>query len=398
MKRPIFVIVGVVIVFILLLVWLYMLFINNPQSNTDNYADLNLTDTTDNSVITPIEESSLVDIFSPEPLRQLTTKTVAGYQEVLKDASSTPEVFYAESGTGNIFSINLATGEEVKISKTTVPNSRKAAITPKGSYVLFQSNLGTGSTFFLGEFSSTSDEVFLTDFEANLISFKASAENTFLYAIETNDSVIAKEYFPTTGKDLVLFTIPFREAVVSWGETATASHYVYPKASSKLEGYLYEVKVGQLKRLPIEGYGLSAAGNGYSVIYGEQNSSLDFESYSFAGGLNLLLPFDLLPEKCVFSNLSSSTVICGVGIYDNNNLPDTWYQGLSSSVDSLWSVDLTTNSATLLINTFFETNRELDMINLTISDNTNVVYFINKNDQTLWLYDLNLFQSSLELE
>ncbi len=390
MKRPIFIIVGVIIVFILLLVWLYVLFFNTPQTNPDNLTDLNLTDTTDGSITEFPDNEPVVDVFSYKPLRQLTTKNVVGYQEVTKDASSTPEIYYVEAGTGNIFSININTGEEVRLSKTTIPNSQKAAITPNGQFTLVQSNLGVNSQFFVGEFSSSSDEISLNNLEANIVSFSETADDTFLYAVESNDFVTAKEYYPITGKTKDLFTIPFREVTIDWGETALDAHYVYPKASNELEGYLYQVVKGKIKRLPIDGYGLSATGNNTDIIYSKLiNNTYQSNSYSvYSPELPLILPLVILPEKCVFHSVESPTAVCGVNINnDVKNLPDAWYQGILSTVDSLWLVDLTANTATLLVNTFFESGREVDMTDLSIHINN--IYFINKNDSTLWLFSNN---------
>lgn len=391
MKRPVFIIIGAVIVFILLSVWVYLFFFNTPKNGAnDEFTDLNLTDTTDTTVTEFETEDALIDVFSPEALRQLTTLKTIGFQEVIKDASSSPEVYYAEAGTGNIFSINLETGEETRISKTTIPESRKVAITKNGEFVLFQSGTGLNSEFYLGTLSTSSDEISLDDLPSNIISFTETNDNTFLLAVQNVDSVTAQEYYPKTKKTANLFTIPFREVSIDWGETGKDTHYFYPKASKELEGYLYSVNNNKIKRLPISEYGLSAIGNNnYIITGGLNNGNYSTDSFTIVDGSSQLLPLTLLPEKCDFVSLESFETICAVNTNDNiRDLPDSWYQGLMSSVDSLWKFNLITNVATLIINTNFETGREIDIIDIDLGEKG--VYFINKNDSTLWLFDENI--------
>jgi len=400
MKRPIFIIVGVVIVFILLLVWLYMLFFNTTKPVNDNFSDLNLGDTTDNSISTTNEEGSVVDVFSPQALRQLTIKNVAGFQAVIRDASSTPEIYYAETGTGNIFSINTESGEETKISKTTIPETKKVVFLPNGRFALIQSRTGVNSSFYLGELSTSSDELVVTELESNIISF-THTNNTFMYAVQTNDSVIAKEYSPISKNINTLFTIPFRELVIDWGEAASDTHYAYPKASSQLEGYLYAISGETMNRLPIDGYGLSASGNNNHVIYskevGNAHQTYFYNNFSYTDEDSAIAPLAIIPEKCISKSSTSSTSICAINFnnYSKNTL-DKWHEGSITFNDDLWEINNELFQATSLINILSSSGRELDIIELDYSEETGLILFKNKIDSTLWLFDPNLSNTVLE--
>lgn len=394
MQRPIFIIAGAIFILILILVWVYVLFFNtNTSSPGEEFSNLSLGDTTDNSIVDNFEHEPTVDVYGFEPLRQLTTKKVAGYREIVKNSSSTPEIYYVETGTGNIFSIDLETGEENRISKTTLPKTHQAVIAPNANYTLIQTGLGLNKETFIGEFSSSSDDLILSILEPNIIDFSATTDSTFLYAVQTNNSVEVKEYIPDTDTTNDLFIIPFREAAISWGESAESNHYFYPKATFRLEGYLYQANGGEVSRLPIDGYGLSATGNDDFVIYGKQNNRI-YQNFTH-GTSSELLPYNFMPEKCVFETSTSNTAICAVGFEDYDyKMPDSWYQGNFSHLDNIWEINTTTGEMSILINTYETTSRFIDILNLT--KNNNRFYFINKNDGALWLFDEELLEDNLE--
>lgn len=391
MKRPILIIVGAVTIFILMAVWVYVLFFSSPNNNPETFSNLNIGNTTDPNYVAPvpIEEDPVVDVTSPERLRQLTIKPTIGYQEVQKDASSTPAVYYIEAGTGHIFSINIESGEEKRISATTIPASRAGSITPNGQYVMIRSGSGSRGEAVFGTISSTSESLSATKLNETVIDFTATTDNTFLLAIQTSNSVIGKEYSPQTATFETLFTIPFREAVIVWGNTADDIHYTYPKASSQLEGFLYEIKKGKVNRLPIDGFGLTAAGRDEGIIYSKQLEGAYKSFIHTAKQGSVQFVFGFLPDKCRSQNLTPSNLICGGSLTTlNNQAPDSWYQGTISYRDNLWLIDTELADATLLSDTRRESGREIDITNININPTDLRTYFINKRDNTLWLYEL----------
>lgn len=400
MKRPIFIIVGTILVLVLLAIWLYVLFFGTPKNNPDTFADLNFEDTTDSSVNftdnnenNPSEQPT-VDVAGPERLRQLTTKPVVGYQEVRRDASSTPEIVYVEAGTGHIFSIDSLSGEETRISGTTLKESMLGAITPNGRFMMIQSSEGGGREFVVGELSTTSETLNTIELDERIIDFKATTNNTFLYAVQTDSSVIGKHYYPISDTSETIFTVPFREAIVEWGNTALESQYVYPKASSKLEGYLYQFKNEQMKRLPIDGFGLSASGNESIVVYSEKiDNSYQTSIYDLEDGVPKSSPIAIIPEKCTSKQKNPSRIICATSLTTyKNNIPDAWYQGIVSYTDDLWEIEIDSlNNLSLrqIVSPEYISGRQLDIINLTVNSNDSSIYFLNKNDRTLWLYELD---------
>ena len=395
MKRPLFIIIGAVVVLILIAVWIYVLFFSVPGETDEQFTDLNLGNTTDINYVPPadtieINNDAIVNVGQYNRLKQLTTKPVAGFTEVQRD-NLPEEVLYVEAGTGHIFSIDLETGEEERVSATTIASSQSAAFSANGQHVLVQSGYGFGSTITVGTLSTTSDQLRTSIIYDNVISFAGTPSGNFLYAEQTNSSVIGKSYNPVTLNTTTLFTIPFREATIQWGEEVTDAHYVYPKATSQLEGFLYEVKNGVLSRLPVDGYGLSAQGNDDYVLYSKVNDG-EYTSYLYDRTTEQIQPnlFIQVPEKCAFGSETKSISVCAnTGLVYNNRMPESWYAGDITFSDILYVNQNDVGQSIRLVDTQSETNQNIDAIHLDLGVQDAFLYFTNKNDNTLWLYELS---------
>lgn len=383
-------------ILLLIGIWAYVLFFATPSQTDVTFTDLNFGETTDTS-FPPSDNADtttkpIIDVQGPERLRQLTTRPVAGYQDIQVSTSSTPYVRYVESGTGHIFSINLKTGEEKRISGTTIPVSRLAAITQNGRFVMMQSGSGAGAEFIVGELSSTSESISVDILAERVIDFTDSLTNTFLYAVQTSNTVVAKEYDPVKKVSKTLFTVPFREARLVWGGTATSTHYFYPKAATLLEGYGYQVVKGVIERLPADGFGFTLYGTTDGFVYSKQvdNTYRSFHYNKVTGESSASL-MTYLGDKCAPLKNTTTSLVCGAAdtTYDHQ-IPDLWYQGAISFSDDIWLVNIGDGFSEKLISISQESGRELDIQKLITSSDGNRVYFMNTADSTLWLLDRSI--------
>jgi len=391
MKRSVFIIIGVVLVLILVAVWVYMLFFSTTSNETDKqFGDLDFGETTDTDYQEPVvEEEPVVDMETNQRLRQLTTRPVAGFTEILSDTNNPRTVLYMEIGTGHIYSINLISGEEERISATTIAETQKAEFSQDGTYVMIQSGFETKKEFILGEIHSTSSTLSNTKLAEPITSFSGTVDNQFLYTIQTNASTIGKVLDPSDVTNETLFTLPLREANVEWGSAASDSHYVYPKATRHLENFLYQIKNGVITRMPIDGRGLSAIGNDDLVLYAKQENDV-YQSYfhTITTGTEVEMPFVQIPEKCIMGESDRPVTVCANSEYEFSELlPDSWYKGETSSSDSLWEIGLEGRQATFLVNPEQTSGRKLDITQLQLADDMENVYFTNQLDKTLWLYE-----------
>jgi hypothetical protein len=390
MKRSVFIIIGVVLVLILVAVWVYMLFFSTTSNETDKqFGDLDFGETTDTDYQEPVvEEEPVVDMETNQRLRQLTTRPVAGFTEILSDTNNPRTVLYMEIGTGHIYSINLISGEEERISATTIAETQKAEFSQDGTYVMIQSGFETKKEFILGEIHSTSSTLSNTKLAEPITSFSGTVDNQFLYTIQTNASTIGKVLDPSDVTNETLFTLPLREANVEWGSAASDSHYVYPKATRHLENFLYQIKNGVVSRMPVDGYGMSALGNDTYVFYSKKEGA-EYRSYylDINSRIETNVPLSQIPEKCVMSEEEYPVTVCANTEYELPELlPDSWYKGEISTADNLWEISPDGGAAKFLISPELTSGRKLDITQLQITSDKSKVYFTNQSDQTLWFY------------
>ena len=394
MKRWLLIGLGSTLILILGAIWVYLLFFSTSSPEA-RFADFELGDTTAPPTTPPpaAEPSTpTVDTSGLETggLTQLTTDPVIGYQAITRGTSTPPLLYYVAGGTGHIYQIDPQTGQETRISNTTIPLSQAAAITPNGRYVMVRSGSGAGSEYTIGTLSTTSTSLATVVLGEPVDTFTVSQNNTFLYTVPSGRSLIGREYDPQSGDLRTLFTLPFREATVRWGATARDPHYAYPKTNAQLEGYPYRMERTTLERVPVAGFGLSAVIHNEAVLFA-RNEQNEYRTYLYQPTTAAVAsaPLQVIPDKCVTDNTAVTPVplICAGQLTPfADGQPDAWYQGTMSFSDQLWSIGTDRREARLLVDTEQATGRLVDVVNLQPAGETSVL-FQNRLDGTLWHYD-----------
>jgi hypothetical protein len=98
------------------------------------------------------------------------------------------------------------------------------------------------------------------------------------------------------------------------------------------------------------------------------------------------LPVATLAEKCTWTP-SGRSLYCGVPTALSTDLPDVWHQGAQHFTDRLWSIDMETRLATLVVDPLAVAEVAIDMIALTVDSAEDALIFTNKTDGSLWAYD-----------
>jgi len=394
MKRPLLIIIGAIFVIILLAVWVYVLLFNTPTANEEEFTDLDFGNDTDVTLFPAgtdedgvVNPEPIVNVNGLERLKQLTTEPIAGFGEVATE--NIPDaVRYVQIGTGHIFEIDLETGEEERVSGTTVPGSQIAAFAGNGESVMIQSGYGAGASFTVGVIGTSTQDITTAQIFEPIVSFTGTQSGVFLYAAQTNNSVVGKSYDPATLVTSTLFTVPFRDATIIWGSEATDTHYAYPKTTALLESFLYEVQGNLLTRLPIDGYGMSATGNNEFILFSKQTDE-DYQSFTFNKETREIRPHTQtqIPEKCVFSTITLSSSFCAnTSINFTDLAPDTWYAGELTFQDSLYQTFNDVSRSIVLVDSHDQTQQNIDMTHLSLGAQDAHLYFTNRNDRTLWMY------------
>lgn len=389
MNKQVFIIIGAVIVLILSGIWVYLLFFGTPDTADNVFANLGIDGEEDTTIVeAPVVAEEPVVNMTRQKLRQLTTKPVAGFKQVQRTASSTPELYYAEMGTGHIYTINLESGEEVRLSGTTIAQANEAVFSGDGSTVAIASFSNTKNRPLVAGSLNTTTGAFVEKFTKSVYDFSLTNAHEVLYTTTGPQGLIGYSNNLDTAKVQNIFTVPFTDATIQWGSTPGSSHYVYPKTSYSLEGFLYEVKNNTFNRLPVQGFNFAALANEAIILY---NASVDQKivSYIYDRETKVATPLDapLLPEKCLLPAEGLEFVCAYEPTVITYEYPENWYRGLTNFKDTLWLLDGESMTAESLINTS-ESGREIDAIKLSVNTIGSVLYFINKNDNTLWMYEL----------
>lgn len=374
MIKRISIIIGILLILVVAGIWAY-LFFSGKTSNTEGifaeFGDGGNAPGVENDFGDNPTEEVFADT-SPQKLRQLTLRPVAG--AALTDTG----VLYVEQGTGHVYHINLASGNETLVSGTTLPQTRDAVFSNTGLYVAITHYDNGVPKTILGSFSSEGglEGVSLPDNATNIAFGDLDIE--IYYTLKNTDGSRGYLYNIETAVATELFSIPLRDIRVLWGEPI----YVYTTPSIEQVGYVYEVKGNSLQYVTGGGAGLTAlhTSSGLAVTWVDDSSirtrMVEDNAPVFA---------TLLPEKCT---TSASATICAVPSTINSAVfPDSWYQGEISLSDSLWEIGSIESAARTLSNLFGETGREIDVIQIGADESGEKIWFINKNDNSLWLFD-----------
>jgi hypothetical protein len=395
MNRVFFIITGVLVVAIVIAIWIYVLVFNTTPGTTPRFALFDFGDTsrnTDTSIPIEPDSTSITPTSTPsrKPLRQLTTRQVAGYADFIPNSATTPVVLIVERGTGHVYSIDTVTGTETRVSATTFANTMHASIFPNTGLAALQIGYGERSSLQLISVSTTSDQsTDIATIPNTGIDFTfSSTGDVLLYSSYVDSELRGFAYNVTTDTTRQIFVSPFREARVVWGNTAQSRHYLYPKAAKLLEGFVLVFENGSFSRVPADGFGLVADGRANTLIFSRQNNR-EFQSSIYHEGEVVSIPLMVFPEKCDF--LADTTRFwCGheIGIKPRD-LPDAWYRGEAIFNDNLWLFDGITQSAIEIVDIESESGRNVDVTNLTVGTNGTSVYFQNRTDGSLWIYEDN---------
>jgi hypothetical protein len=144
-------------------------------------------------------------------------------------------------------------------------------------------------------------------------------------------------------------------------------------------------------REPASGYGLSVVGSSDTYLYSEVQDG-QYTTYATNRLTNetYAAPLTIIPEKCAFTKTDATIAICGVALTEFSPLmPDPWYQGEVQMDDSLWEYNIDAQAASILVSPESVTGRQLDIVHPQFGIKDTNLYFQNKVDQTLWVYEYN---------
>jgi hypothetical protein len=341
-----------------------------------------------------------VPVFSLPKLRQISKTPVAGF--FASSTASTSIVRYMDRGTGHLYEADDTSNDIRTLSNTTLPKIYEAYGNKNGNGIIIRYLKDDNETVsnFYTELRSTGTSTSQTPYELkgkylspeiSQLVVSPSGDKVFTWNIENGSGQGYISGLDEKGKTKI-YSSPLTQVNVDWPETNTI--VLSTKASSIASGYIYSIntKTGDLSTIIGNYRGLSGKMNrdGSKILVSAiVNSNIVTSIRNIKDSINNDLLFKTLSEKCVWSNVVKTDLYCAVpSQIPTGAYPDDWYRGRVSFIDQIWHVDTKTGETHQLANLLELSNSRIDAINLTLDPKENTLYFINKEDLSLWALDL----------
>jgi hypothetical protein len=189
-----------------------------------------------------------------------------------------------------------------------------------------------------------------------------------------------------------IFPTPLTQVNADWPEDNTIA--ITTKGSASQQGYLYFVnpKTGTWNKVlgPMPGLSTKVSHDAkYVLVSSGSANSVSTSIYSVATGNSVDAIIRTLADKCVWGNFNKNMLYCAVPSQPvNATYPDDWYTGAVSFADKIWQVNATTEEVHLVTTIVDQSDRVIDAFNLGLDPKDEYLFFMNKNDLSLWSFDL----------
>ncbi|MEK7589780.1 MAG: hypothetical protein AAB475_00805 [Patescibacteria group bacterium] len=328
-------------------------------------------------------------------LRKVASFPVAGVSSIINKDAETIIRFIAREN-GHIFEIPADSATQKRISNTTILRIWDT-LWLKGAERFIARFLDEESSeiesFYAeiipeGEIENTStlDGSFLPK-NITEITYSEDKDKIF-YISSSGDGSVGIISNPDGSKKVQILDSPISEWRVEWPEENTIT--LTTKPSFDAPGYLYflDVETEKLSNVlsGINGLTTLVDSKAEKVLFTHnQANRLLLSVFDIDEGEVTDLPLWTLTEKCVWSEKNSVIIYCGA----SNFIPrgeslDLWYQGITSFSDSVWMIDIETQTVKVLADPVNIAGEEIDLIKPVLSQDENYLFFINKKDSSLW--------------
>ena len=347
------------------------------------------------------EVPSSLPVASPTPTTD-TNSTTPPATPVVPSAPATelaPMLRYLERATGNIYQTFADKVDERKFTTTIIPQIYDAYLGNNGESVAMRYLNDDGKTIetFIGSLpaetlgvDTSTSEITGSFLPENIKDISMSPDSSSMfYLFDNGDKATGITTTSSGDKKNQIFSSPFTEWLSQWPNDRMIT--ITTKPSFGEPGYMYSIDPATKKMTRllggIKGLTTLTSPSGKLVLY--NNNNLTLRIYNTDTENSVSVGVKTMPEKCVWDK-ASIMIYCAVPNYINgNNYPDTWYQGEVSFSDQIWKINTENGNTTLLADpSSFSGKESIDGIKLSLSNDENYLFFVNKKDSYLW--ELNL--------
>ncbi|MCX6715550.1 MAG: hypothetical protein NT077_00865 [Candidatus Taylorbacteria bacterium] len=378
--------------------------INRPGGNTGGTGGTGNTGTTTGNIPTGIQQVKIPS------LRLLSGTPVGGYSA--STTASTTNIRWVDRGRGNVYQASSNSLTITTLSNTVVPkifasvwnknltsfiasifeNTELVPITVYSELIPRTNKTAAATT--TPSTSSAPFDLRGKSITGNVIGYAASPDRSQLFTMmnENGNGVGYVSSFSATSPTR-LFTTPLTEVNVSWPSDNIIA--ITTKGSTNHSGFLYFVnpKTGVWTKVlgPLPGLSTRVNQTGKYIIYSATGKNNDVMTgiYSMAAGTTTEAVIRTLADKCTWGKFYKELVYCGVPSQSvSGRYPDDWYLGTLSTIDKIWQVNAITGEARLVSSLIDQSDRILNVFNLETDPKDMYLFFMNKNDLSLWSLDL----------
>ncbi len=342
------------------------------------------------------------DLLPENKLRLISEEPISGFSVVKNTKTQKTDIHYILRANGNIYETYTDSPEIKRLSITTVPKVYESAWLTDGQKLIIRylreatDSIQTFSvkinpaTSTLNEFAGGIDGNHLPE-NISTLALNPASDKLFYLVTGANGSTgfISK---PDGLNKKVIFDSPLVEWLVSWPKEEMIT--LTTKASATIPGYLYFLNstTGNFSRVLGNINGLTTKTNkdATAVLYSDSSRGKpQLSLFDLKKGESKLLPWNTLPEKCLWSNVDAKIIYCAVPkTLLAGDYPDAWYQGLISFSDDWWLINTDTGASILVYNFEKESNNSLDIIQPQMDKAGDYLFFMDKTNLTFWSLSL----------
>lgn len=394
MSKKILITIGATTILLLLGAWGYLFLFGTPDSVGRVLNNLRSPETPFDQPIVGSADTTVA--VGNKNLAQLTTKSTAGF--VLTKSSSGTAVRYAEKGTGHIYEINLTSGTEARIGGTTFANTAEAYFSDDGSEIILVTIDGTDRKVV---WRTSIDSTAPISLPTNSHDFAWNADGVLRYTVREADATVA--YENRDGSPQELWRTPLSDVRVFFNQSET---FLVNNPAPRLSGGLYEVEGNTLVRAAGPEYAFTGMPDptGQFLLYryfDTENQTAVAKVLDTYSNQETISTLPAVPEKCAFSP-AEQRVWCASSfmlLWRDREYLNKWYRGEVSSPDSLWVSNYNNfESASLVADFSEEAGFDIDVVDMTISEDGSILLFRNKINDALWMYRLSEVSGAVEQE
>jgi len=303
---------------------------------------------------------------------------------------------YVNKATGNIYQTFADKLDERRFSSTVIPKVYEAYFGNNGESVVLrylkrddktiETFVGKLPKEFLGADGTGTNEITGSFLPENISDISVSPDTSkIFYIFNVGDNAVGVTLALEENSKTQVLNSPFTEWLSLWPQSDTIT--VTTKPSFNVPGYVYAINPNKkdFKKIlgGINGLTTLTSPNGELILY--NNSNLSLTIFNTSTKNREILSIKTLPEKCVWGS-SSNVLYCAVPKFISRAAyPDAWYQGEVSFSDEIWRIDTKSGNGSLILNpTNIEGGEDIDGIKLSLDENLNYLFFVNKKDSYLW--------------